>query len=172
MHTPDTIYAIRGSLFFENALKEAAYLMSVSYLEYQLQNGYIDNWLVAGPQATFVPDLERFEGPDFKLQIARHYHEHDSGIAQPPTERDTFAAGDTTLTWRYARCRDDHFVDLTAFYHTCHYLRSWAYAEVICPEPQESAFVLTTNGPADVWLNGRHIHRQEHFHHQIPHSIA
>ena len=31
--------------------------------------------------------------------------------------------------------------------------------------------VLTTNGPADVWLNGRHVHRQEHFHHQIPHSV-
>ncbi|HET9222543.1 MAG TPA: hypothetical protein VFO07_08570, partial [Roseiflexaceae bacterium] len=125
--------------------------MPISHLEYQLNNGYIHNWLVAGPHATFVPDLERFDGPDFKLRIARHYHERDSGIVQTPTERDTFAAGDTTLTWRYARCRDDHFVDLTAFYHTCHYLRSWAYAEVICPEPQESAFVLTTNGPADVW---------------------
>ena len=34
------------------------------------------------------------------------------------------------------------------------------------------ACVLTTNGPADVWLNGRHIHRQEHFHHQLPHSVA
>ena len=49
--------------------------MSISYLEYQLQNGYIHTWLVAGPQAIFVPDLDRFEGEDFKLQIARHYHE-------------------------------------------------------------------------------------------------
>jgi hypothetical protein len=146
--------------------------MPVSHLEYELHSGYIDNWLVAGPQAIFVPDLERFEGPDFKLQIARHYHERDSGIAQTPAERDTFAAGDTTLIWRYARCRDDHFVDITAFYHTCHYLRSWAYAEVICPEPRETTLILTTNGPADVWLNGQHIHRQEHFHHQIPHSVA
>jgi hypothetical protein len=141
-------------------------------LEYHLHNGYVDNWLVAGPQATFVPDLERFEGPDFKLRIARHYYERDSGIAQTPAERDTFAAGDATLTWRYARCRDDHFVDLTAFYHTCHYLRAWAYAEVVCPAPQETACVLTTNGPADVWLNGRHVHRQEHFHHQLPHSVT
>jgi hypothetical protein len=146
--------------------------MPTSYLEYQLENGYIHNWLVAGPQATYVPDLERFKGPDAKLRIARHYYERDSGIAQAPAERDTFAAGDTTLTWRYARCGDDHFVDLTAFYHTCHYLRSWAYAEVVCPAPQEMTCVLTTNGPADVWLNGRHVHRQEHFHHQIPYSVA
>ncbi|MFL5804044.1 MAG: hypothetical protein ACJ8CR_20155 [Roseiflexaceae bacterium] len=146
--------------------------MLLAHLEYQLQNGYIHNWLVAGPHATFVPDLDRFEGQDFKLQIARHYHQPDSGIAQPPAERDTFAVGDTTLTWRYIRCRDDHFVDLTAFYHTCHYLRSWAYAQLARPAAQEVTFVLTSNGPADLWLNGRHIHRQEHFHHQIPHSVA
>lgn len=146
--------------------------MPISYLEYQLQNGYVHNWLVAGPHAAPVADLDRFAGADYKLQIAQHYYQRESGIAQPPAERDTFALGDTTLTWRYARCRDDHFVDLTAFYHTCHYLRSWAYVEVLCPEPQEVACVLTSNGPADVWLNGLHIHRQEHFHHQIPHSIA
>jgi hypothetical protein len=32
--------------------------------------------------------------------------------------------------------------------------------------------ILTTNGPADVWLNGQHLHRQEHFHHQLPHSVS
>jgi hypothetical protein len=152
--------------------KEKVRPMSVPYLEYQLQNGYIDNWLVAGPQAAPVADLDRFVGDDYKLQIARHYHQRDSGIDQPPAERDTFAAGEATLTWRYARCRDDHFVDLSAFYHTCHYLRAWAYAEVFCPEPQVVTCILTTNGPADVWLNGRHIHRQEHFHHQLPHSVT
>ena len=60
-----------------------------------------------------------------------------------------------TWQWSYVRCDDDHFVDCTAFYHICHYLRAWAYqpgresgaaVEVTC--------VLTTNGPADVWLNG------------------
>jgi len=145
--------------------------MPISYLEYQLQNGYINTWLVAGPQPIFVPDLDRFEGADFKLQIAQHHHERDSGIAQPPAERDTFSVGDTALTWRYVRCHDDHFVDLTAFYHTCHYLRAWAYAEVIGSAMQDVTFVLTTNGPADVWLNGQHVQRQEHFHHQIPHSV-
>jgi hypothetical protein len=146
--------------------------MSVSQLTYQLQNGYIHNWLVAGPHATFVRDLDRFTGDDFKLQIARQYYERDSGIAMPPAERDSFALGDDNLTWRYVRCLDDHFVDLTAFYHTCHYLRSWTYAQVVWPAAQEATLVLTTNGPADVWLNGQHVHRQEHFHHQIPRSVT
>lgn len=141
-----------------------------SYLEYQLRNGYIHNWLVAGPAARAVPDLERYEGEDFKLQIARHNYEHASGVVEAPVERGALAIDETELTWSYVACQDDHFVDRTAFYRTCHYLRSWAYTEILCPEPQEATFVLTTNGPADFWLNGEHIHRQEHFHHQIPHS--
>ncbi len=145
--------------------------MSAFYLGYQLQNGYVHNWLVAGPQAIPVTDLERFEGEDFKFQIARHYFEKDSGIIQPPVERETFTVGDMILTWQYVRCLDDHFVDLTAFYHTCHYLRAWAYTLVVSPSSGKATFILTTNGPADVWLNGQHLHRQEHFHHQIPHSV-
>jgi hypothetical protein len=144
--------------------------MPVSYLDYQLQQGYIDNWLVAGPHARPVPDLERFAGPDFRLKIARHYYEREPGIAGPPVERESFAADDGSVTWAYARCGDDHFVDLTGFYHTCHYLRAWAYAELLLPEAQQADWALTTNGPADVWVNGEHVHRVEQFHHQIPNS--
>ena len=32
--------------------------------------------------------------------------------------------------------------------------------------------ILTTNGPADVWLNGAHVHRQEHFYHQLPKRVS
>jgi hypothetical protein len=70
--------------------------MPIAYLSYQLQDGYIHNWLVAGPQALAVTDLERFDGENFKLPIARHYYEPESGITQPPVEHDTFAIGDAT----------------------------------------------------------------------------
>jgi hypothetical protein len=116
--------------------------MPISHLEYRLDNGYIHNWMVAGPQAMFVHDLDQFEGEDFKLQIARHYHEREPGVGEPPAERATFSVGDTTLEWRYVRCRDDHLVDLSAFYHTCHYLRAWAYAEVIGPAAQDVTLVM------------------------------
>ncbi len=146
--------------------------MSTPYLGYQLQNGYIHNWLVAGPQAIPISDLERFQGEDFKLQIARQYYTPESGISQLPVERATLTIDDEKLTWNYYRCEDDHFVDLSGFYRTCHYLRSWAYAQILSPAAQEATLILTTNGPADVWLNGQHVHRQEHFHHQIPHSVS
>ena len=144
--------------------------MPIFYAGYDLQNGYIHNWLVAGPKALPVPDLGRFRGNDIKLQIARHYYEADSGVTRRPVENEPLGEG-SDLAWTYYPCREDHFVDLSAFYHTCHYLRAWAYAILEAPAAQEVTLVLTTNGPADVWLNGRHVHRQEHQHAQIPRSV-
>ena len=121
------------------------------YLEYPLQKGYVHNWLLAGPQAVYVQDLERFEGDDYKLQIARHYYKRASDVLQAPVEKDSFQIGETDLTWQYYRCLDDHFVDISTFHHTCHYLRAWAYAQLRAPAPQEVTFVLTTNGPAKIF---------------------
>ena len=58
--------------------------MPIHYVRYEIENGFIHNWLVAGPQAIPVVDLERYQGADFKSQIARHYHETDSGVSQMP----------------------------------------------------------------------------------------
>jgi hypothetical protein len=96
--------------------------MPLFHVSYNLQNGYIHNWLVAGPQVIPVPDLERFQEDDIRLQIARHYYDEESGIAERPVQDATLNLADDELTWRYVRCADDHFVDLTAFYHTPHYL--------------------------------------------------
>jgi hypothetical protein len=147
--------------------------MSDRYIRYELQpDGYIHNWLVAGPQAVAVSDLERFTGEDVKLQIARALYDSDPAVTRLPVEQETLAPGDSELVWSYFRCRDDHLVDLSAFYHTCHYLRAWAYAQIVSPSSREATLVLTTNGPADLWLNGQHVHRQEHFYHQLPHSVS
>jgi hypothetical protein len=146
--------------------------MTVYYVGYNLQSGFIHNWLVAGPQAIPVSDLEPFRGDDFKFQVARHYFDPDSGITASPVQDATFSVDGEQLAWQYVRCLDDHFVDLTGFYPSCHYLRAWAYARVASPSAQEVTFALTTNGPADLWLNGQHVHRQEHFYHQIPHSVS
>jgi hypothetical protein len=54
--------------------------MPVHYARYELHDGFIHNWLVAGPQAIPVSDLDRFEGPDWKLQMAREYHAAESGV--------------------------------------------------------------------------------------------
>lgn len=140
------------------------------WLDYPLVGGFIQDWLVAGPLASPVPNLDAFPGDDFKLQIARHRYESESGISAQPAERAPFApfGGEEQIVWQVYRADDDHFVDLSAFYHTCHHLHSWAFCGVDSPQARNVNAVLTTNGPADIWLNGQHIHRVEHFHHQLP----
>ncbi len=153
--------------------------MHIANLEYTLLNGYVDNWLVAGPQATPVNDLERFSGAHFKSQIAEAYYQKDSAIAEPPAEAKSFqlarieakTAASESFTWRAVQCQEDHFVDLSRFYHTTHHLQSWAYSELHAPQAGPTNLALTTNGPADVWVNGEHVHRQLHFHHQFPKSV-
>src|SRR5262249_8902100 len=103
--------------------------MSIHYARYELVNGFIHNWIVAGPQAIHVLDLERFHGDDWKLQIAREYESRymviasgakqspsrdmeialaqsarlamtpESVVTQTPVETETFQVGDAQLTW-------------------------------------------------------------------------
>jgi hypothetical protein len=145
--------------------------MTRSYLHYPLMDGYIHNWLVAGPQAIEVTELERFTGPQYKLHIAQHYYQPEAGIQGEPIEYGRYQYGEASGNWSYVRTRHDHLVDLSVFHHITHYLVAWAYAEIDSPHTQEVTFILTTNGPADLWINDRHAHRQEHFFHQSPNRV-
>ncbi len=134
--------------------------MADTHLEYPLQDhGYIHHWLIAGPQAIPVPDLASFagQGDELALNIARHYHRASFDLHEPPLEWGQFEIDGVKLEWRYARCREDHLLDLAATYSTCHHLRAWAYADLIMPAAQTVEFVLTVNGLADVWINREHV---------------
>ncbi|MCB9150573.1 MAG: hypothetical protein H6641_17595 [Caldilineaceae bacterium] len=148
-------------------------------ITYSLINGFVHNWLVAGPLAQPVEQLARFsgEGAALKTNIAQHYYCAEPGIAGVPVELEkvNFAHNEREpqeLTWRAFICDDDHFVDVSAFYHTCHHVTVWATAQVECAQAADVALQLTTNGPADVWLNGQHVGRCDQFHHQIPHTVS
>jgi hypothetical protein len=140
------------------------------WLNYPTVGGFVHDWLVTGPLASPVPNLDDFPGADFKAQIARHRYQAETGLSAAPAEFQKFApfGGETELTWQVYRAEDDHFVDRSVFHHTCHHLHTWAYCGVESPAAQNVTATLTTNGPADIWLNGVHIHRVEHFCHQLP----
>ena len=150
--------------------------MPTSYLEYRLVDGFIDNWLVAGPQAIAVDAPERFESQARKLQIAEYYGVLPGGgadMAEPPVARGRLrVGGGDEFEWQYRRCPIDHRIDLATFYHNWTYLRAWAYAQIVSPVAGPVTMTLATNGPADVWLDGRHVHRQAHFYHQQPRSVT
>ena len=152
--------------------------MAISYLKYNLSNGYFQNWLVAGPlvvPATQVPPATAAAAEDTAASIVGRFFEKDSGVTEPAV--DLGPLGPVTqdnplLVWHYYSCRDDHFVDLTTASAGWSYLRSWAYAQLNVAAAQDVRLVLTTHGPADVWLNGQHLHRQAQLNTTRPHSIT
>ena len=152
--------------------------MSIEYVYYDLQKGFINNWLVAGPQLIPVKDAKQFPGhDDIRQQIARHYYEKGSGIRKQPVERGPlseglFKIGEYEGSWIYYPCREDHFVDSSVTSPMVVYMRSWAYIQIECERPQEASMILTSCGPADVWLNDVAVHRQEQFHNQPARGAA
>ncbi len=142
--------------------------MRKEILEYPLADGFIHHWLVAGPQAIPVEELQRFGNPPDREQIARLYTRAEVGIEGEPIEYGEYRIGGFKDRWRYVRTRPDHLVDLSAFHPAVNFLRAWAYAEINSPVEQEVTFNLTTNGPADLWVNDQPAHRQEHFHDRTP----
>ena len=142
--------------------------MAVSYLRYALQDRYIHNWLVGGPQTLRVTDPALLGSEIPQVEIAETYHMPDSGITATPVERGplsegTFKVGDYEGAWAYRRCQEDHLVDLSDIYPRMTYLRAWAYVELNVEVPQEVSLVLTTHGPADLWVNETHVRRVVHF---------
>ncbi|HEX2994087.1 MAG TPA: hypothetical protein VHP14_04665 [Anaerolineales bacterium] len=145
--------------------------MQKQTLGYSLQEGYIHHWLVAGPQVVPLEELQRFGNPPDKLQIVRQYHQLETGIEGEPVEYGEYQLGEVKGRWRYVRTSHDHLVDLSAFHPAVRFLRAWAYAEIESALEQEVTLILTTHGPADVWINDQHVHRQEHFHPETPKSV-
>jgi hypothetical protein len=132
--------------------------MKVNYLDYRLDHGYIQNWLVAGPQVIALNDLKGATGDrsGLKLKVQNQYHVSDSMVTATPVDQEAFQVGDESLPWLYMRCHEDHLVDVSAVYPGPVYLRTWAYTQIETelPDPLAVTFVLTTTGTAEVWLNG------------------
>lgn len=133
--------------------------MELSYLRYDLVDGYIHNWLVAGPQRIpiAVPDGDTDIHHSASSSVAT-----DSGVTEMPIEYSRFvghkvAIDDYEGSWSYYRTQEDHFVDLSEIAPVRHMLRAWAATQVDLTTAQDAALVLTSYGPTDVWVNGHHV---------------
>ncbi len=148
--------------------------MTNTFLHYQLSNGFLHNWLVAGPLLTRVT-LDGAVQPETAQRLIQSHYEAESGVGAAPVDLDPLGPltkDNPLLVWHYYACRDDHFVDLTTRYPAWAYQRGWAYAQLQAPAAQDVQLVLTTSGPADLWLNGQHLYRQEHLSGARPQSVA
>jgi hypothetical protein len=148
--------------------------MPISYITYALQNGYIHNWLVAGPQIISIDNADFCFNAEAKLLLAQELYTEDSGVTgQPvepgPLEEAEFSVGAYTAHWAYTVCQEDHFVDgdsllaITEPEPLPHYARAWAYTEVTTPNPGSVTLVMTTFGPVDVWVNNTHAYHHSAF---------
>lgn len=149
--------------------------MITTFLRYPLSGGYLHHWLVAGPQHVRAEAGDAPAPPSAGPDLLRRFFEPASGITEAPIDLGPLglaSANDPVLTWRYYHCRDDHFVDFSTTHRELSYARAWAYAQLSAPAAQAAPLVLTTNGPADVWLNGQHLHRHDHVEQSAWHSLA
>ncbi len=142
--------------------------MAVGYVLFGLTDGFIDHWLVAGPQVIRLPEHSCPADPSSRQAIARRYYQPEPLVSGLPVERGPLSegvlrVGDYEGAWSYLRCREDHLIDHTRHSRAGHYLRSWAYAQLVSDAPQTVTLRLATHGPADLWLNGEHVLRCEGF---------
>ena len=147
--------------------------MTVSLLEYNLDEGFINNWLVAGAQIIPIADINQFagDGDGRKSLITQHFYTSDVGFSDEPIDRGNFTVDGVELQWYYRCCNDDHFVDVSTSCPTWSRLRFWAYTRLRSAASQPVTLALTTLAPADVWVNGQHVYCQENFSGQQPHSV-
>jgi hypothetical protein len=142
--------------------------IETAHVTYQLDNGCITRWLVAGPASVEIANLDRFSASDFRSDIAAAFYDDESGVTQPPAEQSSFEialkGGESQkLTWRPVRCGDDNLIDLSDVYPTCHYLAAWAYVQLVAPLTVETNATVTFTGPVDIWVNGKRAFRQQSF---------
>ncbi len=142
--------------------------MSIAYVAYDLHDGYIMNWLAAGPQTIPLDNHKDYSTPEAKLQVAHDLYEENSGIRTAPVERGPlhegiFKIGDYQGNWNYLRCRSDRLVDHSTALASCSYLRSWAFTQLDSPAAQQVEFIISTFGPVDVWVNKKIVCHTEAF---------
>jgi hypothetical protein len=139
--------------------------MMIANVEYRLQDGYIHNWLTAGPQAILVDSLVLEHAEDLNTKVYQKYHTKAPGTCgQMPVERGPLTEGVFKLgayegSWSYTRCGEDHLLDHSVKTPLCHFVRSWAYTRLVSPADRPVSFILTAVGPADVWLNGKPVYK-------------
>lgn len=143
--------------------------MPVTLNFYKTNLGFIDNWLVAGPQV--IPHKQKISDrfwAELRQTIFQSHYSPESEITQTPVERGplsdgVFRIGDYEGIWSYYRCDEDHWINHSRTEPGLVFLRSWGYTQVHFSKNREVALGIETYGPYNVWLNGKLIDQSETF---------
>lgn len=124
--------------------------MAVSYLDYRVAGGYVHNWLVAGPHPVAAPI-----GSEAHETLCPSNLFPAGPPSEGPVEHAPLNVGDTSLTWRYVRCLEDHLVDASGDCPPGHQLWAVAYTQVLSQTSQQATITLAAGGPAVLYLGGQ-----------------
>lgn len=138
--------------------------MTIQYLYYELQDNFIHNWIVTGPSITPIPGNKHPDKPElFKRLSITEYPLTSTEETSLPADQNPFELGEYKSNWIYTRCHLDHYASVNAHCQRWSHLRAWAYTQIKVPNSQTASLRLVTQGPADIWVNGKHIFRQDGF---------
>ncbi|MBI4928918.1 MAG: hypothetical protein HY835_14220, partial [Anaerolineae bacterium] len=137
--------------------------MTFPTVRYELSDGFIGNWLAAGPMAEALTHL-----PENPVALVRERRLPDFEVQGQPVERGPVTegvarVGTWTGEWAYRRCAEDHLVAFVANYKKAQYVRGWAYTRLVSSKAQKVKLALFARGLADVWVNGEHAGTCEGF---------
>ncbi len=142
-----------------------------AYLSYPLDGDFVRNWLVAGPVGVESDAYSPLSELALRFGIITSRSGLDPGIEGLPVDHGVLSVAGQQIRWIYTRTEDDHFVDLSPLEEPTDRQQAFVYTQIVVPATRTARFVLTTNGPADVWINGRHVHRQVHVAAPVPKSV-
>ncbi len=134
--------------------------MTKAYLQYALHDGFVHNWLVLGPR---VAPLDGGCTPSALLGTTADPVIEAEAVEPAAADDGKVAFDGFEGNWRYYRCAEDHFVDLSGSTRNNHSHTAWAYVELEVAEDCAIDCTLTMVGPparsvADVWINRVHVH--------------
>jgi hypothetical protein len=150
--------------------------VTLSFLHYDLQDSYVHNWLIAGPQITSMEGPDTASAANQPALVGSWDVQPDVDIA--PVERATFTVSGrdgsiSEFTWDYRMVEDDHLVDMAGYsYAAGCALRAWAYAELVSSGASRVSLILHSFGPAQLWLNGQLVSHQDGFSARLPHAVV
>jgi len=127
--------------------------MAGAHLTYDLADGFIGNWLTAGPVVELAPGSPTTW--DQRIGI------EGRPVERGPLDCGQFLAGNHTGAWTYLACPEDHAIDHSATYAKKALVRAWAYAEIASDATRLVTLTITSDARFGVWVNDAPVLQDE-----------
>ncbi len=120
-------------------------------------NGFIKNWLIAGPVEELYDAPENKEVNQLAYEAYMRSVFADDEMKTPPDNIELGGETALKMPWRYYRAGENIFIDVSRFYHLLTRVELYAATEIVSPSDVTVKVRLWSYTAADLWLNGNHI---------------